>query len=226
MKNRINDLFKSVWRYIHRKKLEKSKVYLHSSVIFNRNTSFDGCNRIHENAVISGSSIGRFTYIGRNTKILCSAIGSFSSIAHDVNVEIYTHPSKGFISTSPVFFSTLGQCVESFVSKNKFVEAKTVDGNYCKIGNDVWIGSQVQILGGVTIGDGAIVAMGSIITKDVPPYAVVGGVPAKIIRYRYTEDKIAQLLEFQWWNKELSWIKENVENFADEDIFFKMIQDE
>ena len=70
------------------------------------------------------------------------------------------------------------------------------------IGNDVWIGLNATILDGVTIGDGAIVAAGAVVTKDVPPYAVVAGVPAKIIKYRFTESQIDFLLKFRWWEKD------------------------
>lgn len=88
-------------------------------------------------------------------------------IAHDVVVEPYTHPVDGFLSTSPFFFSTLGQCVESFVSKQKIKEQKTIDSYNCIIGNDVWIGSNVKIIGGLSIGDGAIVAAGAVVTMPL-----------------------------------------------------------
>jgi virginiamycin A acetyltransferase len=67
------------------------------------------------------------------------------------------------------------------------------------IGNDVWIGARAVILDGITIGDGAIVGACAVVTKDVPPYAVVAGVPARVIRYRFSEKKIRTLLELQWW---------------------------
>lgn len=129
----------------------------------------------------------------------------------------------GFISTSPVFFSTLKQAVETFVDKNLFDEQMEIEGYKCIIGNDVWIGSKVLIKGGVRIGDGAIVAMGSIVTKDVPPYAIVGGVPAKVIRYRYSESEIQQLLKFKWWNRDVEWIKSNAHLFSVESKFFNLI---
>ena len=69
-----------------------------------------------------------------------------------------------------------------------------------QIGNDVWIGSNATVLGGITVGDGAVVAAGAVVTKDVPPYAIVGGIPAKVIRYRFEPEKIKKLLEIQWWN--------------------------
>ena len=80
-----------------------------------------------------------------------------------------------------------------------------------------------MIKGGVRIGDGAIVAMGSIVTKDVPPYAIVGGVPAKVIRYRYSESEIQQLLKFKWWSRDVEWIKSNAHLFSVESKFFNLI---
>lgn len=77
------------------------------------------------------------------------------------------------------------------------------------IGNDCWIGQRAILIGGITIGDGAVVMAGAVVTKDVPPYAMVGGVPAKIIKYRYDEETIDFLLKAQWWNRPIEWLKEN-----------------
>lgn len=83
------------------------------------------------------------------------------------------------------------------------------------IGNDVWIGAYAKIVEGVRIGDGAVIAAGAVVTKDVPPYAIVGGVPAKIIKYRFEEKQIKQLLELKWWNKDIAWLKTHAEKFRD-----------
>lgn len=90
-----------------------------------------------------------------------------------------------------------------------------MNGRSCIIGNDVWIGAYVNIIEGITIGDGAIIAAGSVVTQDVPPYAVVGGVPAKVIKYRFEQDIIEQLKKIEWWNKDQKWLKKNAHLFDD-----------
>lgn len=220
----VKSFLKSVLLYLYSRRLLKKGIKINPSVFLNKCTSFEGFNKIHENVSICNSRIGRYTYIGRNSQLNACRIGRFTSIAHDVSVEQYTHPTEGFISTSPVFFSKLGQCVETFVSEQKFNEVKTIDGYNCIIGNDVWIGSNVIILGGLSIGDGAVVAAGAVVTKDIPPYAIVGGVPARIIRYRYSDEKIQNLLNFQWWNQDVDWIKMHANVFSNEEKFFKLIK--
>lgn len=84
-----------------------------------------------------------------------------------------------------------------------------------EIGNDVWICDGVQIIGGHCIGDGAIIAAGAVVTEDVPPYSVVAGVPAKVIRYRFSSDEIEFLLKLKWWNREEEWIRAHADLFED-----------
>lgn len=86
------------------------------------------------------------------------------------------------------------------------------------MGNDVWIGSRVMVVGGVTIGDGAVIAAGAVVTKDVPPYAVVGGAPAKVIKYRFSEDIVKFLEELEWWNLPESELKKHIELFQTEGV--------
>ena len=78
-----------------------------------------------------------------------------------------------------------------------------------EIGNDVWIGEGAFLVGGITIEDGAVILAHAVVTKDVPPYAIVGGVPARIIKYRYDEETIAFLLRVKWWNNSIDWFQQN-----------------
>lgn len=195
--------------------LRRKHVKIFHPAKFNQNTVFAGYNRIHKYSCVSNSNIGRYSYIGNNTILPNCVIGSFCSIGDSVNVVTATHPSHTFVSTSPLFFSTLGQCNDTLVSQAKFDESLQIDGRAAIIGNDVWIGRNVLIKGGIRINDGAIVAMGAVVTKDVPPYAIVGGVPAKIIGYRFSEDEIEFLLKSRWWDKEITWIREHINSFYD-----------
>lgn len=219
-------LIKDLWMSLGRLRLKRKHVYLSDSALFNNQTIFGGYNKVGHKAVISNTILGRFTYVGSNTNLHSCIVGSFSSISHDISIESYTHPSQGFISTSPVFFSILNQCGRTFVKGAKFEESLSVAKYRCIIGNDVWVGSNVKIMGGITIGNGAIVAMGAVVTKDVPPYAIVGGVPAKVIRYRYTQEQINKLENYKWWDKDDLWLQQHADLFSNEGKFFNMIDNE
>lgn len=138
-------------------------------------------------------------------------IGKFVQIAHGVQIitSSANHQMDGF-STYP--FDVFGEPWRSSY------EAKWPNKGDTVIGNDVWIGHQAMIMPAVTIGDGAIIASGSVVTKDVPPYAIVGGNPAKIIRYRFDEKTIESLLDIKWWNWPIERINENIAVIVGGDI--------
>ena len=90
----------------------------------------------------------------------------------------------------------------------------------------MWIGDSAVIMEGITIGDGAVIAAGSVVTKDVPAYAIVAGVPAKILKYRFNDAQREDLLDIQLWNKDIKWIKENAERFSDVDELISFCREE
>ncbi len=191
-------------------------------------SSFEGCNVLHPNSVFFGeigygSFIGAYSIINSNSKI-----GRFTSIGKSFKVITGRHPyTYPFVTTSPMFYSLLRQSGKTFVKEQKYKENAFVDGKYSVvIGNDVWINDNVSIISGTRIGDGAILLANTVVTKDVPPYAIVGGIPAKIIKYRYCEDDIKFLLQSKWWNKPIDWIEHNADYFSDFEKLKNLIRSE
>ena len=193
-------------RYIQSKYRFGRKVQFKFSSKISDKSVFEGANKIGSHTIFDGK-MGFGSYIGWNSEISAN-IGRYTSIAPWVRVNNGVHPfTYPYIATSPMFYSTQKQNGYSFTKKNLFKEF--VDKVI--IGNDVWINENVFLVGGINIGDGAIVLAGAVVTKDVPPYAIVGGVPAKILRYRYSEEDIKFLLNLKWWNKDANWLCNNYE---------------
>lgn len=152
------------------------------------------------------TTIGKGTYIGPNSNISMTKIGKYCSIGPNLVCGWGIHPLDG-ISTHPCFYSTKKANGRTYSAVDKIEERKLIS-----IENDVFIGMNVKILDGVKIGNGAVIGAGAVVTKDIPPYAVVAGVPARIIKYRFSQDIIDELQKIQWWNWDDDKLK-NVEKY-------------
>ena len=174
-----------------------------------RNSKILGRARVHSFVLLKKVVIDDMSYVANFSRLTNCKIGKFSSIGPNVHIGLGIHPST-WVSTHPAFFSTQMQARKAFVLSSRYLESKEV-----LVGNDVWIGDGALILDGVIIGDGAIIGAGAVVTHDVPSYAISVGVPAKVIKYRFSEAKIQYLKKLQWWDKSDAWLEEHASYFND-----------
>lgn len=159
---------------------------------------------IGSNVQITQSEVGRFTYFAGNNRIFHLTIGSFCSIGENVIIGHADHPTD-LISTSPLFYKD-----DNPFGTSEFIDHGISEFKKTVIGNDVWIGVNAFIKGGVKIHDGAVIGAGAVVTRDVEAYTVVGGVPAKPIKKRFSESIINELLKINWWSLEGNNLKKEV----------------
>lgn len=189
----LNKLF---FLFFKRKKNEVDKYV--KKVVFFANVEF------------VNSTIGIYSYIARNTIVHNTKIGNFCSIGPNVVIGYGDHPLH-LLSTSSVFYDS----ETDFDLKPK---KTTFYGNQkVEIGSDVWIGANVFIKNGIQIGDGAVIGAGAVVLKDVEPFSIIVGVPAKCKSFRFEKDKINRLIELEWWNWSLNVIEENFDSLIAED---------
>lgn len=174
---------------------------------FCKNCRFESYAAVVGKARLFDCSIGRFTFVNSSTLWNCD-VGSFCSIAPDSLLGCSSHPLDR-ISTSPAFYRK-----QHIISTLTHVD--TYDDYPAKtfIGHDVWVGSRAIILPGLRIGNGAVIGAGSVVTKNVDPYAVIGGVPARIIKHRFPKDIIEKLELLKWWEKDIEFLVDNISLFS------------
>ncbi len=167
---------------------------------------------INRRNFLNDSSIGRLTYTGVGTSVHAADIGRFCSIAAGVEIGGADHDYLAATTYTPARFS--------FARNGVYRSSASSADDRCSIGHDVWIGSHATVLGKAHVGNGAVIGAGAVVTKDVPPYAIVIGAPARVVKYRFDEGTIAKLLEIEWWD----WPLEKVLGF--ESLLTSRLDDE
>lgn len=212
----MNGYLKSI--FSRRKFSKNSKISFFSLW---KDTIFDETSQVEYLVKLNKVKIGRYSRVDAFSSVINTTIGNFCEISPGCRVNFGRHPIN-YLTPHSMFYGGGGWNVRPDW-------AKPLPDSYnqmppISIGNDVWIGVDCKIMSGVTIGDGAIIGTGSLVTKDVPPYAVVGGVPARIIKYRFPKDVIDLLLEIKWWNWDDETISENLDFFHKENLTVEMIK--
>ena len=207
---------KQILSYLYLKYIKRYKCSFSISSKISKESIFEEMTKVSSNTFFHGKlSFG--SYISSYCRISAD-IGRFTSIGESVTTTTGKHPiHEPFVSTSPCFYSLNTnklQCGSTFATKQLFQEYSYCDTQNkiaVKIGNDCWIGNGAFLVGGITISDGAVVLAHAVVTKDVPPYAIVAGVPARVVGYRFDEETISWLLKVRWWDNDLSWFKKKWE---------------
>lgn len=160
-----------------------------------KNSQIDPTSKVESGSNIVNTNMDKHSFCGYNCEITNANIGSFCSIANGVIIGGGMHPIH-WVSTSPVFYEGRDSVKTKFSTHAREEVKKT------NIGHDVWIGQNVLIKQGVKIGTGAVIGMGSVVTRDVAPYSIVVGIPAREIKKRFDDNVIKELLNSEWWNLE------------------------
>lgn len=168
--------------------------YISLSAYWDANTKFSMTTALGRYSRCMNVFIGNYSSLRGGTRAMNAVIGNYTVIAKECEIGLGVHPTS-YLTCHSIFYKNT-----PWGFHPEWVKDVGDIVRITNIGNDVWIGAKSIVMDGVTIGDGAIVAAGSVVTKDVPPFAVVGGAPAKIIKYRFSQDVIDRLEKIQWWN--------------------------
>jgi acetyltransferase-like isoleucine patch superfamily enzyme len=172
--------------YIYSRFLKKMRGYAAMNSVVHKTS------KVQAGTTLINSRFDKHSFCGYDCNILNCEIGSFCSIASDVVIGGMRHPAE-YVSTSPAFLSHRDSIKAKFAHHHYFPQIRTT------IGHDVWIGDGALLKAGISVGDGAVIGMGAVVTKDVAPYAIVGGSPARLIRMRFEPEIVDGLLKLKWW---------------------------
>lgn len=181
-----------------------------------KNCSIHKTSKVESGSQLVNVIMDRYSFCGYDCEICNCKIGAFVSIANNVVVGGAMHPID-WASMSPVFYKGRDSVTKKFSEFEREKDKLTV------IENDVWIGHSVLIKQGVKIGSGSVIGMGSVVTKDVEPYSIVAGNPAKLIRYRFKKEIIERLLLSEWWNLSDNDLSKKSENIREPESFLKSL---
>lgn len=164
---------------------------------------------IYSGAILKKSRIGDYSYVGGESILQNCKIGRFTSIGPRVRIGLGVHPTDR-VSTFPGFYSSSASGIIKF---HHDPEVKEFCLTY--VGNDVWIGAEAMIMDGVKVGDGAVIGARAVVTSDVAPYQIVAGVPARVIRSRFSPETIDFLNNLRWWERDENWLLQHAPYFSD-----------
>lgn len=226
----LHKVLSNIYRFFYKQKLKMThqlQYGKHTSI--SKSCTFEGYNRVLSYCELNNTSMGYASFTGGHCYFLNTKIGRFCSIGDYVSVVVGQHPTSKYVCNHPAFYSLRKQVGFTYADKQTFEDIKYLDENsktIVSIGDGVWIGNNAIILNGLTIGEGAIIAAGSVVTKNVAPYEIVGGVPAKKIKDRFTEDQKEFLLKYKLYEKDLSFYQENVKDMEDIETFIQKHKEE
>lgn len=214
-------MFKSIKSKINQNKLKKINVAHHNIAQLSGDLTVESSVYLSNLKVINHCCIGFLTYFGLNCEIRNAKIGRYCSIGKGVVIGLYNHPLHS-ITTHPIAFQgNIKYSDPSLFSKFQQSTRYTHTNTSVSLGHDVWVGHHAIIKSGISIGHGSVIAAGAVVTKDIPPYAVVAGNPARIIKFRFDADMVCQLLQSQWWLYDVSMFINETISYAAIDAFLQ-----
>lgn len=214
----INFLKKIIKYWLLVRKFPNSKIYFGANM--NKISTISDNTVLFSNVVLLNANVDKYTYIQSGSVVSSANIGKFCSIASNVTIGLAAHPTC-MVSTSPIFYDNTQPLPFFFTAQKEF--ENIMPTTY--IESDVWVGQNVMIKSGITIGVGAIVGTGAVVTKNVEPYSIVGGIPAKHIKYRFEKDIREKLLTSKWWTLNEEKLTKLASYFAKPELFLEKLKE-